>query len=72
MLRTGPGCVIGHASECQTAILLDRAESPHFGYAGDSVLGNDVNPACTCASSHARQRRLANSWRGRRARRADR
>lgn len=40
---TGADCIIGHASECKTAILLDRAKAPHFAYVGDSVLGNDVN-----------------------------
>lgn len=40
---TGADCVIGHASECKTAILLDRAKAPHFAYVGDSILGSDVN-----------------------------
>jgi NDP-sugar pyrophosphorylase family protein len=39
----GTGCVIGHASECKNVILLDGAKAPHFAYAGDSVLGADVN-----------------------------
>lgn len=42
---TGADCVIGHPSECKMAIFLDRAKAPHFGYVGDSVLGNDANLA---------------------------
>ena len=40
---TGTDCVIGHASECKSAVLLDRAKAPHFAYVGDSILGADVN-----------------------------
>lgn len=39
----GTACVIGHASECKSAVLLDRAKAPHFAYVGDSILGADVN-----------------------------
>lgn len=40
---TGADCVIGHASECKSAVFLDRAKAPHFAYVGDSILGTDVN-----------------------------
>ena len=40
---TGNECVIGHASECKSAIFLDRAKAPHFAYVGDSILGTNVN-----------------------------
>jgi NDP-sugar pyrophosphorylase family protein len=43
IVLTGSGCVIGQPSECKTAILLDWAKTPHFGYVGDSVLGSVVN-----------------------------
>lgn len=36
---TGDGCVIGHASGCKTAILLDRAKAPHFVYPSASLHG---------------------------------
>jgi UDP-N-acetylglucosamine diphosphorylase / glucose-1-phosphate thymidylyltransferase / UDP-N-acetylgalactosamine diphosphorylase / glucosamine-1-phosphate N-acetyltransferase / galactosamine-1-phosphate N-acetyltransferase len=39
----GTDCVIGHASECKSAVFLDRAKAPHFAYVGDSILGADVN-----------------------------
>jgi bifunctional N-acetylglucosamine-1-phosphate-uridyltransferase/glucosamine-1-phosphate-acetyltransferase GlmU-like protein len=35
--------VVGHASECKTAVFLDGAKAPHFAYVGDSVLGAEVN-----------------------------
>jgi acetyltransferase-like isoleucine patch superfamily enzyme len=40
---TGTDCVIGHASECKSAVFLDGAKAPHFAYVGDSILGADVN-----------------------------
>jgi len=40
---TGADCVIGHASECKSAVFLDRAKAPHFAYVGDSIVGTDVN-----------------------------
>jgi NDP-sugar pyrophosphorylase family protein len=40
---TGKNCVIGHTTECKTAIFLDHAKAAHFAYVGDSILGNDVN-----------------------------
>ncbi|HOO57566.1 MAG TPA: glucose-1-phosphate thymidylyltransferase [bacterium] len=39
----GDGCIIGHASEAKTAILLDGAKAAHFAYLGDSILGAGVN-----------------------------
>jgi len=39
----GESCVIGHATELKRAILLDRAQAPHFNYVGDSILGSGVN-----------------------------
>jgi acetyltransferase-like isoleucine patch superfamily enzyme len=39
----GNRCVVGHATEVKTAILLDGAKAGHFAYIGDSILGNDVN-----------------------------
>lgn len=47
MLRGGvlmaPGSKIGHSSEAKRSLLLGGAAMPHFNYAGDSVLGHDVN-----------------------------
>jgi NDP-sugar pyrophosphorylase family protein len=40
---TGRDGVIGHTTECKTAIFLDGAKAAHFAYVGDSILGNRVN-----------------------------
>lgn len=42
-ILTGKKCVIGHASECKTALFLDGAKAAHFAYVGDSILGGHVN-----------------------------
>lgn len=39
----GRECVVGHATELKRAILLDKAQAPHFNYVGDSILGRGVN-----------------------------
>ena len=39
----GTGAIIGHSSEVKRSIIMDGAKLPHFNYAGDSVLGRDVN-----------------------------
>ena len=39
----GDRCVVGHATEVKTAVMLDDSKAGHFAYIGDSVLGNDVN-----------------------------
>ncbi len=39
----GEGCVVGHATEIKSSIMLDGAKAGHFAYIGDSILGNDVN-----------------------------
>lgn len=39
----GRECIVGHASELKRVIMLDRAQVPHFNYAGDSILGRGVN-----------------------------
>ena len=40
---TGEGCIIGHATEVKNSILMNRCESGHFNYIGDSILGRHVN-----------------------------
>ncbi|MCP4667004.1 MAG: glucose-1-phosphate thymidylyltransferase [Deltaproteobacteria bacterium] len=39
----GSRCVVGHATEVKTSIMLDDAKAGHFAYIGDSILGNNVN-----------------------------
>ncbi len=37
---TGSDCVMGNSSEYKNCILLDKVQTPHYNYVGDSVLGN--------------------------------
>lgn len=37
------GSKVGHSSEVKRALLLPEAKLPHFNYAGDSVIGRQVN-----------------------------
>ena len=36
----GPGSVLGNSCEYKNCLLLERVETSHFNYVGDSVLGN--------------------------------
>ncbi len=36
----GRGCVLGNSCEYKNCLLLDKVETAHFNYVGDSVLGN--------------------------------
>ena len=40
---TGEGCVIGNSTEVKNALLLDRAQVPHYNYVGDSILGSHAH-----------------------------
>ena len=37
---TGEDCVMGNSSEYKNCILLDKVQTPHYNYVGDSILGN--------------------------------
>ena len=37
----GEGCVLGNSCEYKNALLMDRVQTPHFNYVGDSVLGSE-------------------------------
>jgi len=39
----GNGCVVGHATEIKSSIMLDGSKAGHFAYIGDSILGRSVN-----------------------------
>lgn len=39
----GNGCVVGHASEVKSSIMMNNAAAAHFNYVGDSMVGSDVN-----------------------------
>ncbi len=36
----GEGCVMGNSCEYKNSLLLDKVQTPHYNYVGDSVLGN--------------------------------
>jgi len=36
----GEGCVAGNSCEYKNSLLLDKVQTPHYNYVGDSVLGN--------------------------------
>ncbi len=40
---TGENCVMGNSSEYKNCILLDRVQTPHYNYVGDSILGNKAH-----------------------------
>ncbi|MBE6661817.1 MAG: UDP-N-acetylglucosamine pyrophosphorylase [Ruminococcaceae bacterium] len=40
---TGEGCVLGNSCEFKNCILLDKVQTPHYNYVGDSVLGNGAH-----------------------------
>ncbi len=37
---TGENCILGNSCEYKNCILLDKVQTPHYNYIGDSVLGN--------------------------------
>ena len=39
----GEGCVLGSSSEYKNCLLMDRVETVHFNYIGDSILGSGVH-----------------------------
>lgn len=39
----GNRCVVGHATEVKSAVMLNDSKAGHFAYVGDSILGNNVN-----------------------------
>lgn len=39
----GRGCVLGNSCEYKNSVLLDRVQTPHYNYVGDSVLGTQAH-----------------------------
>lgn len=39
----GERCVLGNACEFKNCLLLNRVQTPHFNYVGDSILGNGAH-----------------------------
>ena len=48
----GNNCIVGHASEIKNSIMLNGSAASHFGYVGDTILGNGVNLAAGCKLSN--------------------
>lgn len=40
---TGEDCVLGNSCEYKNCILLNKVQTPHYNYVGDSVLGNGAH-----------------------------
>ena len=40
---TGSDCIMGNSCEYKNCILLDKVQTPHYNYIGDSVLGNKAH-----------------------------
>ena len=40
---TGEGCIMGNSCEYKNCILLDKVQTPHYNYVGDSILGNKAH-----------------------------
>ena len=39
----GENCVLGNACEFKHCLLMNRVQTPHFNYVGDSILGNGAH-----------------------------
>ena len=39
----GDGCVVGNSSELKNSLLFNGAQTPHFNYVGDSILGHKAH-----------------------------
>jgi NDP-sugar pyrophosphorylase family protein len=48
----GEKCVLGNSCEYKNCLLLDGAQTPHYNYVGDSILGNraHLGAGATCAN----------------------
>jgi NDP-sugar pyrophosphorylase family protein len=50
----GAGCVLGNACEYKNSLLLDRVQTGHYNYVGDSILGNDAHLGAGAICSNLR------------------
>ena len=50
----GDNCKIGQGSEIKGSILMNGARVPHLSYAGDSILGEEVNLGCGTVTANFR------------------
>jgi NDP-sugar pyrophosphorylase family protein len=50
----GAGCVMGNACEYKNSLLMDRVETAHYNYVGDSILGNGAHLGAGAICSNLR------------------
>ncbi|MFO8016783.1 MAG: sugar phosphate nucleotidyltransferase [Candidatus Woesearchaeota archaeon] len=50
----GDNVKIGHEVEIKNCIIMDNSAVPHLSYAGDSILGENVNFAAGCVTANMR------------------
>ncbi len=50
----GEDCVVGNACEYKHCLLMDRVQTPHYNYVGDSILGNRAHLAAGVICSNLR------------------
>lgn len=62
----GNNTVIGHVSELKNTVVMNNSALPHYNYAGDSLIGNNVNLGAGCILSNLRLDSEKDSVTGRR------
>src|SRR6185312_1961614 len=50
----GAGCVLGNSCEYKNCLLLDKVETAHFNYVGDSILGTRAHLGAGAVCSNLR------------------
>ncbi len=50
----GDGCVVGNSCELKNSILFDGAQTPHFNYIGDSILGYRAHTGAGAITSNVK------------------
>ncbi|HVW19820.1 MAG TPA: UDP-N-acetylglucosamine diphosphorylase [Opitutaceae bacterium] len=50
----GAGCVLGNSCEYKNSLLLDKVETAHFNYVGDSILGTGAHLGAGAVCSNLR------------------
>lgn len=50
----GAGCVVGNSVELKNAILFDGAQTPHYNYVGDSILGHKAHMGAGAITSNVK------------------
>ncbi len=57
----GENCVLGNSCEYKNCLLMDRVQTPHFNYVGDSIMGNGAHfgAGVICSNIRLDQRNVA-------------